>query len=139
VRGESGVDGRYHVVLVLGHGVWVVLHGVLVAGLHGRHVCLHRQQRAVHRRLLVVDVDATEVAPARVAVHDMAVGQDVGEGAFVAELAVALVCMSRCWSGDAGDAGQPTLVKYLQGARPVTGSSECRNGHAFPAWHAPCR
>jgi hypothetical protein len=57
---------------------------------------LHGQQRAVHGRFLVVDVDAAEVASAHVAVHDMAVGEDVGERAFVAELAVALSCVSVC-------------------------------------------
>lgn len=83
-----------------------------------------------------MDVDAAEVASAHVAIHDMAVGQDVGEGALVAELAVPLVCVSRV---RAVYLRTPTLVKYLQGARSVTGSSECRNGQALPAWHAPCR
>ena len=91
MRGEGGVDGGYHVVLGLGHGVGVVLDGVLVAGLDGGHVGLHSEQRAVHGRVLAVDVDAAKVASAHVGVDDMAVGEDVGEGAFVAELAVALV------------------------------------------------
>ena len=137
VRGEGGVDGRYHIVLVLGHGVRVFLHWVWIAGLHGRHMGLHGQQRAVHGRFLIVDVDAAKVASAHVAVHDMAVGEDVGESALVAELAVALLCVRVCLSKIQRTC--PTLVKYLQGARSVTGSSECRNGQAFPAWHAPCR
>lgn len=99
--GEGCVDGRYHVVLVLGHGVGVILHGVWVAGLHRGHVCLHGEQRAVHGRVLVVrDVDAAKVASAQVAVHDMAIGEDVGEGAFVAELAVALDAASARVRGD---------------------------------------
>jgi LSD1 subclass zinc finger protein len=86
----------------------------------------------------VGDVHAAEVpaAAAIVAVHDVAVGQDVGEGAFLAELAVALRFVSNHLTNGGGCA---TLVKYLQGARSVMGSSECRNGQAFPAWHAPCR
>ena len=43
-----------------------------------------------------MDVDAAEVASTHVAVHDMAVGEDVGEGALVAELAVSLTCVSAC-------------------------------------------
>jgi hypothetical protein len=41
----------------------------------------------------VWDVHATEVASSTniVAVHDVAVGQNVGEGAFLAELAVSLI------------------------------------------------
>lgn len=29
--------------------------------------------------------------------------------------------------------------KYLHGAWSDEGSTECENGHAFPAWHVPCR
>jgi hypothetical protein len=85
----------------------------------------------------VRDVDAAEVTSAHVGIHDMAVGKDVGEGAFVAKLAVALACCECVFAS--WYTALLTLVKYLQGARSVTGSSECRNGHAFPAWHAPCR
>jgi hypothetical protein len=56
-------------------------------------VCLHGKQRAIWRELRTVwNVHATEVAPSTniVAVHDVAVGQNVGEGAFLAELAVSL-------------------------------------------------
>ena len=90
VRGEGGVDGGDHVVLRLGHSVRVVLGGILVAGLHGRHVRLHGQQGAVHGRFLIVNINAAEVASAHVGVDDMAVRQNMGEGALVAELAVAL-------------------------------------------------
>lgn len=88
-----------------------------------------------------MDVDAAEVASAHVGVDDMAVGQDVGEGALVAELAVALsMAVSGCAAEDGLAVGRRhTLVKYLQGARSVTGSSEWRNGQALPAWHAPWR
>jgi hypothetical protein len=95
---EGGVDGRNHVVLVLLVCI-SVLHSVRVAWLHGRHVCLHGEQRAVRGELRTVwDVHAAEVssAAAIVAVHDVAVGQDVGESAFLAELAVALRCVSEC-------------------------------------------
>jgi hypothetical protein len=86
----------------------------------------------------VGDVHAAEVpaAAAVVAVHDVAVGKNVSKSAFLAKLAVALRCVSSCLAGVRGCA---TFVKYLQGARSVMGSSECRNGQAFPAWHAPCR
>ena len=84
VRGEGGVDGGDHVVLV-------VLDGVGVAGLHAAHVCLHGEQRAVHGQLLVVgNVHAAKVATGVSAVDDMAVGEDVGEGALLAKLAVSL-------------------------------------------------
>jgi hypothetical protein len=92
MRRKGGVDGGDHVVLVLLVRV-VVVHAVCVAGLH---VCLHGEQRAVGRELGGVgDVHATEVPSAAAAatvvpVHDVAVGQDVGEGAFLAKLAVAL-------------------------------------------------
>ena len=89
MRRKGGVDSGNHVVLVLLVRV-LVLHAVRVAGLH---VCLHSEQRAVGREFgLVVDVHATEVTSAAsiVAVDDMAVGEDVGERAFLAKLAVAL-------------------------------------------------
>jgi hypothetical protein len=44
-----------------------------------------------------VDVDAAEVAAAHVGVDDMAVGENVGEGTLVAELAVALGCQYVEW------------------------------------------
>jgi hypothetical protein len=86
----------------------------------------------------VGNVHATKVpaAAAVVAVHDVAVGQDVSKRAFLAKLAVSLRHVSNYQAGVSGCA---TFVKYLQGARSVMGSSECRNGQAFPAWHAPCR
>jgi hypothetical protein len=71
-----------------------------------------------------------------VAVHDLAVGQDVSESAFLAELAVSL---RLCQLWYVMSSASHTFVKYLQGARSVMGSSEWRNGQAFPAWHAPCR
>jgi hypothetical protein len=88
-----------------------------------------------------VNINAAEVASAHVGVDDMAVRQNMGEGALVAELAVALsMAVSRCAAGDGPAVGRRhALVKYLQGARSVTGSSECRNGQALPAWHAPWR
>lgn len=90
MRGEGGVDGGDHVVLVL-LGDIVVLDGVGVAGLHAAHVCLHGEQRAVHGQLLVVgNVHAAKVATGVSAVDDMAVGEDVGEGALLAKLAVSL-------------------------------------------------
>lgn len=90
MRREGGVDGGYHVVLILLIGV-VVWYGIRVAWLHAAHVCLHSEQRAIHRRLLVVlNVHAAEVTAGVPAVHDMAVGEDVGECAFLAEFAVAL-------------------------------------------------
>lgn len=138
MRGEGGVDGGDHVVLVLGHGVRVVMERVLVARLHWSQVSLHSQQRAVWVGLLIVDVDAAEVASAHVGVDDMAIGEDVGQGALVTELAVALMRVSICWRWGSCER-RLSLVKYLQGARSVTGSSECRNGQAFPAWHAPWR
>jgi hypothetical protein len=86
----------------------------------------------------VRNVHAAEVpaAAAIVAVDDVAVGKDVSKSAFLAKLAVALRCVSR---GLEGVSGCATFVKYLQGARSVMGSSECKNGQAFPAWQAPCR
>jgi hypothetical protein len=39
---------------------------------------------------MVWDVHAAKVSTAVSAVHDMAVGKDVGEGAFLAKLAVSL-------------------------------------------------
>jgi hypothetical protein len=87
---EGGIDGRNHVVLVLLIRVFVG-HGIRIAGLHTAHVCLHSKQRAVHRQLLVVwDVHAAKVSTGVSAVHDMAIGEDMGECAFLAELAVSL-------------------------------------------------
>jgi hypothetical protein len=97
MRRKGSVDGRDHVVLVLLVGV-VVVHAVRVAWLH---VCLHGEQGAVWRKLGTVwDVHATKVAStaAVVPVHDMAVGQDVGKGAFLAELAVALKSPMLAWN-----------------------------------------
>jgi hypothetical protein len=91
--GEGSVDGGDHVVVRLVMGVGVVVKRVRVGGLdggHRGHVGLHGEQRAVGGRLVVVvDVDTAEMAAAHVCVDDMAVGQDVGEGALVAKLAVA--------------------------------------------------
>lgn len=50
-----------------------------------------------------MDVDAAEVASAHVSVHDMAVGQDMGEGALVAELAVALLMAVSRGAADEGE------------------------------------
>lgn len=109
VGGEGGVDGGDHVVLGLGHGVGVVGQRV---GVEGRgHVGLHGQQRAVEGRVLAVDVDAAKVLAAHVLVDDMAVGQDVGEGALVAELAVALCEVL------AGRALRDRLVRVQEGTR----------------------
>ena len=90
---EGGINGGDHVVLILLVGV-PIMHAIRVAGLHGSHVCLHGEQRAVGSELrLVGDMHASEVpAAAVVTVDDLAVGQDVCESAFVAELAVALRC-----------------------------------------------
>lgn len=86
---------------------------------------------------MVLNVHATEVAADIAAVDDMAIGEDMCEGAFLAEFAVSLDNISYpCPDTLVADR---TLVKYLHGARSVTGSSECKNGHAFPAWQAPCR
>ena len=88
--GKGGVDGGNHVVLVLVVDV-VVLEGVGVGWLHAAHVCLHGQQRAVDRQLLVMgDVHAAKVTGSVSAVDDMAVWQDVSQGALLAKLAVAL-------------------------------------------------
>lgn len=86
---------------------------------------------------MVLDVHAAKMATRVAAVDDLAVGQDVSEGAFLAKLAIALSRVSRCL--EAGMFCFCTFVKYLQGARSVSGSSECRKGHERPAWHAPCR
>ena len=88
---ESGVDGRDEVVLVLLVRV-LVWDGVGVAGLHAAHVCLYSEQRAVHGKLLVMwYVHAVEMSTTGIAaVDDMAVGEDMGEGAFLAKFAVSL-------------------------------------------------
>lgn len=73
------------------------MHAIRISGLHGSHVCLHGEQRAVGREFrLVWDVHASKVSfsAAVVAVDHMAVGQDVCEGAFLAELAVSLDIVS---------------------------------------------
>lgn len=82
-------------------------------------------------------IHATKVPAGVTAVYNLAVGQDVGEGALVAKFAVSLK-LQLASTGQV-PAECLTFVKYLQGARSVSGSSECRNGHAFPAWHAPWR
>jgi hypothetical protein len=91
--GEGSVDGGDHVVVRLVMSVGVVVERVRVGGLDGSHrghVGLHGEQRAVGGRLVVVvDVDTAKMAAAHVCIDDMAVGQDVGEGALVAKLAVA--------------------------------------------------
>jgi hypothetical protein len=54
-------------------------------------MCLHSEQRAVHGKLLLVwYVHAAEVSAGIATIHDMAVGEDVGEGAFLAKLAITL-------------------------------------------------
>jgi hypothetical protein len=65
------------------------MHWILEAAVS--HGCLHGEQGAARRRLGNV-VDSTKVAAAAwvMAVHHMAVWQDVGEGAFGSEFAVAL-------------------------------------------------
>lgn len=70
-----------------------------------------------------------------VAVHDVAVGQDVCEGALRPELAVTLAGSGEAVAGS----GRRTFVKYLHGALSASGSSECRKGQALPAWQAPWR
>lgn len=88
--GEGGVNRGDHVVLVLLVHVFV-LNSVRVSRLHAAHMGLHGKERAVHRHLLVVwNVHAAKVCAGVSAVHDMAVGEDVGEGAFLAKLAVSL-------------------------------------------------
>lgn len=60
---------------------------------------MHGQEGAVRRRLLVVgNVHAAKGARATddvVAVDDMAIGKDVGKGAFLAKLAVSLLGLAR--------------------------------------------
>ena len=76
--------------------------------------------------------------PAHVAaIYNLAIRQDMSKRAFVAKLAVALQMESA--ESRQNESGYGTFVKYLQGARSVSGSSECRNGQALPAWQAPCR
>jgi hypothetical protein len=97
-------------------------------------MCLHGKKGAVWRRLRMVrNVDAAEVTSAIVVSIDHGtVGKNMGEGALGAELAVPLVLRSDS-SPEKTRYRSPTLVKYLHGARSVMGSSECKNGHAFPA------
>lgn len=119
MRREGGVDGGDHVVLASLVRV-LVLHAVRVRGLH---VSLHRKQRAVGRELgLVVDVHAAKVCSTRVvAVHDTAVGEDVGEGAFLAKLAVALceVLARRALSDGLVRVQKRTRLPSLTRALPV--------------------
>lgn len=62
-------------------------------------MCLHSQERAVRRGVWVVwDVHAAEGSRAAnqiVPVDDMAVGEDMGEGAFGTKLAVSLIVSAR--------------------------------------------
>jgi len=88
---------------------------------------------------VVGNVHAAEVTTGISAVYDMAVWKDVSEGAFLAKLAVALGESAVSPSSKGAGGCLLTFVKYLQGARSVSGSSEWRNGQAFPAWQAPCR
>jgi hypothetical protein len=86
---EGGVDGGNHVVLVLLVGV-AVLHAVRVGGLH---VCLHCEQGAIGWELGTVwNIHAPKGSPSSgiMAVYNVTVGQDVGEGAFGPKLAIAL-------------------------------------------------
>lgn len=83
------------------------------------------------------DIHAAKVSSNIATIYDCAIGKDMGKSAFVAEFAVSLD--SESVEGSSRLSRCLTLVKYLQGARSVKGSSECRNGQAFPAWQAPWR
>lgn len=101
--GEGGVDGGYHIVLVLLFGEIFVVGRILIVGTCGGEMG-HGQQGAVGRGFgMVWDIHAAKgpssamtvgvavgVAAHVVAIDNMAVGEDVGEHALVAELAVAL-------------------------------------------------
>jgi hypothetical protein len=66
------------------------LHWIRIVRLHGRHVRLHGEEGTSRRRLMMlIQVDTAEVAYI-VPVHDVSVGEDMGEGAFGSEFAVAL-------------------------------------------------
>jgi hypothetical protein len=81
---------------------------------------------------MLIQVDTAEVTYV-VPVHNMSIGEDVGEGAFGSEFAVALCTLSEVNSRIPTRIECLTFVKYLQGARSASGSSECRNGQALPA------
>jgi hypothetical protein len=141
LRSEGGINGRYHVVLWFLLGEVIFLERVLILG---RHMRLHWQERAVGRRLRMVrDIDTAKVLSATivVSIDNGAIGEDVGEGALGAELAVSLVCLSQAavLGETVSSRASLTLVKYLHGALSAIGSSEWRKGHAFPAWQAPWR
>ena len=93
MRGEGGVDCGYQIVLWLLTKVFL-LHWVRVVRLHGRHMCLHGEEGASRRRLMVlIKVDTAEVSHV-VPVHDVSVWENVGKGAFGSEFAIALCTLS---------------------------------------------
>ena len=131
MRGEGGVDGRDHVVLILLVPDVVFLRGCVGVLVHGCEVG-HGQQRAVGRRIWVVrDVHAAKGTSAAmatdvVAVHDVAVGEDVSKHAFRSKLAIALYrsgggfsCLAWCFAYlceiFAGRALRQWLVRMQEG------------------------